>query len=196
MKDQNQTRAHILLATATALACLGLALPAQAHEGASHAGLMAGVLHPLLGIDHLLLLIAVGTLAAATTPLLLVWALGGGLIGAILGGLGAQLPGLELLAALAISAVGLLALIGKRTLRQGLIPTGSLVALSVALHALLHGQAAPTDGSTALWWTGILITSSLLSPGAYLLLRRLPAGWTRQLALLLVVLGGLAALSF
>lgn len=195
MKDLNQPQALALLGTAATVACLGLAMPAQAHDVASHAGLMAGVLHPLVGLDHLLLLVAVGGAAAALSPLLLGWALTGGLIGAGLASMASALPGLELLAALAISAVALLTLRRSPFRLQDSIPAGGIVALAVAVHAMLHGLEAPTGGGVALWWLGTLASSSLTAVGSYALLRRLPAGWTQRLALLLVVLGGAAALS-
>jgi urease accessory protein len=196
MKDLNQPRSLALLGGAMTLACLGLAGPAQAHTLPSQAGLLSGVLHPLLGVDHLLLLIAVGTAACALSPVLLAWALAGGLVGGVIGAMGGQLPGLELLAALAISAVGVLALQANRpSWVSSVTPAGAVVALSVTLHAMLHGQEVPADGSAALWWIGALVMSSVVCAGSYALLRRLPQGWTQRLALLLVVLGGMAALS-
>lgn len=195
MKDLNQPQTLTLLSGAAALACLALAGPAQAHNLSSHAGLTAGFLHPLLGVDHLLLLLAVGTAAAAMTPWLLAWALAGGLIGGVLGATGTHLPAQELLAALAISAVALLARQAKRPDHQSLGMAGSLVALAVALHAMLHGQEAPQDAGTTAWWLGALLTSALVGGGSFALLRRLPVGWTQRLGLLLVVLGGAAALS-
>lgn len=195
MKTLNQPQALTLLGAVSAVACLGLALPAQAHDAASHAGLLAGVLHPLLGLDHLLLLVAVGAAAAALSPLLMGWALAGGLLGAAVAGLASHLPGLEVIAALAIAAVALLALKRPQAQIQPLVPAGCLVALAVAVHAMLHGLAAPTDGGLVLWWLGALASSAAAAAGSYAVLRRLPAGWTQRLALLLVVLGGAAALS-
>ena len=194
-KVLNPSNAAVLLGAASALACLGLALPAQAHELGTHAGLASGVLHPLLGVDHLVMLIAVGAVAAAVAPMLLGWALAGGLIGALLGGLGLQVPGLELMAALAIAAVGLLVLNARRSTGIARIPAGSLVAAAVAVHAVLHGQAAPAEASAGLWWLGAAASSTLVVGASYLLLRRLPSGWIQRLGLLLVVLGGVAAMS-
>jgi len=81
------------------------ALPAGAH-GSADAGVMAGALHPLLGLDHLLLLVGVGLTAARFGPLLLGFALGGAVLGSVFGSFGGQLPAAEVLAALAVSAVG------------------------------------------------------------------------------------------
>ena len=61
----------IFAAFAAALAALAVVVsstPAQAHGGAAAGvgavGVMGGVLHPLLGVDHLSLLLAVGAAAA------------------------------------------------------------------------------------------------------------------------------------
>ena len=75
------------------------------------------------------------------------------------------------------------------------VEQGSLVAAAVAVHAMLHGQAAPAAASAGLWWLGAAASSTLVVGASYLLLRRLPSGWIQRLGLLLVVLGGAAAMS-
>jgi urease accessory protein len=59
---------------------------------------------------------------------------------------------------------------------------------------MLHGLQAPADGSAALWWLGAFACSVLVSGVSYLVLRRLPLSWTRAVALLLALFGGVAAL--
>ena len=54
---------------------------AMAHDSAT-GGVLAGATHPLLGFDHLLMLIAVGTAAASISSQLLLWALAGAVVGA------------------------------------------------------------------------------------------------------------------
>ena len=54
---------------------------------------MGGVLHPLLGLDHLILLLAVGASAAAISRELLFWAFAGALAGAAIGATGGVIPG-------------------------------------------------------------------------------------------------------
>ena len=168
--------------------------PAQAH-GIAHGGLATGFLHPISGVDHLMLLIAVGAAASYISAQLLLWALAGAIGGGVFGALGGTLPAQEFLAALAISAVAVLVL---RTLRSRQSPQlgacAALVAAAVAVHAMLHGLEAPADGSAALWWLGAFTGSVLVSGGSFLLLRRLPLTWTRGAALLLALCGGLAAL--
>jgi urease accessory protein len=183
-------------ALAAALLLLG-SLPAQAH-GVAGGGLLGGVLHPLFGLDHLCMLIAVGTAASFISSQLLLWALGGALLGAAFGFAGSSLPAAELLAALAISAVALVTLLASRLVRRTgttVLPlmAGISVAAGVAVHALLHGLEAPRDGSTLLWWGGALLSSVLVSGVSCLLFRRLPLAWTRFAALALLVAGAVLA---
>jgi len=185
----------ILLAGATACAAALLQVPALAHGGAT-ASAGAGLLHPLLGIDHLLLLIAVGAAAAVSSPWLLLWALGGAVVGGLLGSAGLQLPALESLAALAVAALGLWGLLAQR--RPGstdpLARVGAaLTSAAVLVHALLHGLEAPATGAVG-WWLMALISSVAVCGGTTLLLRRLPVAVSRWTAAGLLLLGlGLAA---
>lgn len=163
------------LAAASALLLPALLqLPAQAHGGAG-ATALAGLVHPLIGLDHLLMLIAVGAVAALQGPWLLLWALLGGVAGALLAQLGWVLPALELAATLAVLAVGSWALLQPRLRRQ--LPAtwldrgaGALVAAAVMLHALLHGLEAPSTAAAA-WWASALFSSALVCAGTLLWLR-------------------------
>jgi len=212
MNNSVSTRSLALLAGFSLLATLLLDQPAQAHGIAQAGGFaqaggiaqasgiaqggLAGFLHPITGADHLLLLIGVGAAGACISPQLLLWALAGALGGGIYGAIGGSLPGQELLAALAISALALLVL---RSLQPKQSPQlgfcAALVATAVAVHAMLHGLEAPAEGAAALWWLGAFAGSALVSGGSFLLLRRLPLAWNRGLALLLALSGGVAALA-
>ena len=193
MTQTFSARTLALFGGAAALALL-LDQPAQAH-GIAHGGIAAGFLHPISGADHLLLLIGVGAAASCISAQLLLWALAGAVGGGMFGAMGGTLPAQEFLAALAISAVAVLVL---RCLRSQQSPQlgacAALVASAVAVHAMLHGLEAPADGSAALWWLGAFAGSVLVSGGSFLLLRRLPLAWTRGVALLLALCGGVAAL--
>jgi urease accessory protein len=151
------------------------------------AGLLAGASHPLLGLDHLLLLLGVGGVAAYVSGSVLLFALAGALVGAVLGSFGGDLPGAEVWAALAVSSLGLLLLQLQRSQRSpqlGLV--GSLVAVAVAVHAMLHGQEA---SSTMTWWLGAGLASSAVVGGSFALLRRLNSRWTLALAACLSMAG-------
>ena len=182
------------IACLSALAVVLAAQPAQAH-GFADGGIAAGFLHPLLGTDHLLLLIGVGAAASYISGQLLLWALAGAIGGGVFGAMGGGLPAAEVIAALAISAVAVMVL---RSHRAGTAPAlgfcGALIATAVAVHAMLHGQEAPAGLAAASWWLGAFGGSLLVSGGSYLLLRRLPAHWTAKLALVLALIGGVLVL--
>lgn len=170
-----------LLAPAAAGLALSLlsALPAGAHSVAD-GGLLAGASHPLLGLDHLLLLLGVGGLASLVGAEVLLFALAGALLGSVIGVLGGQLPGAEVLAALAVTTLGVVLLQCQRSAQPpqlGLL--GSVVAAAVAVHALLHGQEASAAAS---WWLGAGLASAAVVGITYGVLRRCDGQWTRLLA--------------
>jgi len=133
---------HKILPRIAALAALGLSLPALAHPGHGGDGLatgfMAGFLHPLTGLDHLLALLAVGLWSrqqrhGAVLPpsFLVLMALGAST------GLGAALPALETSVAATVLLLGVLAAFALRV-----PPSVAVVAVSVCglLHGLAHGK--------------------------------------------------------
>lgn len=171
--------------------------PAFAH-GTAAGGALGGLTHPLLGLDHLFMLMAVGTAASFIASSMLLWALGGAFIGAALGFSGFTITSAEVMAALAISAVGALTLLAGRfanTTNTTVLTTvsGLVVAAGVSIHAMLHGLEAPKDSSTLLWWSGALISSALVCGSTYLLLKKLPASVTKAAAVAFLAIGGLLA---
>ena len=187
-------RPFALLAGATAAGLVLAAQPAQAH-GIAQGGFPSGWLHPLQGFDHLLLLMGVGMAAAAITPRLLLWALGGAVAGGVFGAFGGSLPGQELLAALAVSAMGLLVLVALQSRKAPRVGwCGALVAGSLAIHAMLHGLEAPTTAESALWWSGAALASVSVVGGSFLLFQRMPVGWLKAMAVGFAALGGGLAL--
>ena len=171
--------------------------PALAH-GTAAGGALGGLTHPLLGLDHLFMLMAVGTAASFISSQLLLWALGGAVIGAAFGFSGFTVASAEVMAALAISAVGALTLLAGRfakTSNATALTTisGVVVAGGVSVHAMLHGLEAPKDSSTLLWWSGALISSVLVCGGTYLLLKKLPVSVSRAAAVAFLAIGGLLA---
>jgi urease accessory protein len=119
------------------------ATPAHAHHAmggkmASTAfeGFLSGIAHPVIGIDHLAMIVAIGVLAAAMRP---GFALAGVFVIAAMGGtglhlLGWNLPGSEALVALSVLAVGVVL-----TLRK--TPNRALVLGICATTGVLHGYA-------------------------------------------------------
>ncbi|MBK8970854.1 MAG: HupE/UreJ family protein [Hahellaceae bacterium] len=145
------------------LALLTASSSVSAHTGhADSASFMAGVLHPLQGIDHLLALIAVGLLstrlsrnASLGLPLsfLLAMCLGLGLgINAL------PMAGMEQAIALSLVTGGLLLLI-TRTL-----PTAFQLALTggfALFHGFAHGVEMPA-GAVLGYAMGIVMASSIV----------------------------------
>ncbi|WP_415398689.1 HupE/UreJ family protein [Synechococcus sp. W4D4] len=181
------------LLTSTA-AGLGLSLlsvlPAGAHGTADH-GVLGGALHPLLGLDHLLMLVAVGLCAAQAGRQLLIYALAGALIGSVFGSFGGQLPGAEVLAALAVSAVATVLVLVLRGScgRQVLALT---VAGGLGLHAMLHGLES---SGTSLWWAGALLSSVAVVGTSAWLSQRFERSQVSLGAGLLALAGGLLAIA-
>lgn len=182
----------------SAMVALALgALPAEAH-GTAAGGFMAGLGHPLLGLDHLLMLLAVGVAASQLNILLLAWALGGGLVGALAGQGGWTWPVMESLAALAIVAVAALTLVwsgqghGDRVIQR---LSGLVVGIGLAIHGSLHGMEAPTGDTRLLWWAGVFLTSSLVCGSTAVLMSRMGQGWSKMLALTTLMAGGILILS-
>ena len=181
-----------------ALAAMALgALPSEAH-GTATGGALDGLVHPLMGVDHLLMLLAAGTAASQISLMLLPCALGGGVLGALLGSTGWTMPLLETLAALAIMGVASLTLQGGssgRGDRALQVISAGVVGGGMAIHGLLHGLEAPAGTTSLLWWAGALLSSAVVCGGTALLLRSLPRGWGRAMALAMLMAGGLAVLA-
>jgi len=132
------------LSLAVALGALLAAAPAEAHLlGAQGAGFAAGFGHPLLGLDHLIAMFAVGLWAAQQggraqwlVPAGFVLAMiAGGALG--MAGLGAALP-IETGIAASVLLLGLL------VASRAVLPAAAGMAV-VAVFALLHGHAHGTE---------------------------------------------------
>jgi urease accessory protein len=111
---------------------------AFAHPGHGDSGLIAGISHPIGGLDHLLAMLAVGLWAAQQKGAAR-WALpctfvGTMLIGGLLGFEGLELPALESGIAASVLALGLAVALAVR-------PPLSVAVGATALFALFHGVA-------------------------------------------------------
>jgi urease accessory protein len=149
---------------------------AVAHPGHDQAGLAAGLGHPLLGLDHLLAMLAVGWWAAQQLGAAR-WAmplsfLASMLLGGLLGFAGLQLPLLEGALAGSVLALGLLVAVAARLPLAIAIGLCSVLALS---HGLAHGLELPNATSPWSYATGFLLATALLHAGGYALVRYLPS---------------------
>lgn len=149
-----------------ALPCTVLALlaaPAMAHDGHHAAGLLAGLLHPLSGADHLLAMIAVGLWAAAQSqaarrwlPALFPIAM---LLGALAAAGGMALAGMESLIGLSVLALGMLTVF---SVRMPAWAGGLLLAAFALAHGQAHGLEMPADGSALAYFLGFSAATALL----------------------------------
>lgn len=157
-------RKATLLGLAVLVPATMAAGPALAHSvGNSAAGFMAGFLHPLSGLDHLLAMVSVGIwgaqLGAPAIWLLpiafpLIMAVGGAL-----GVIGVPLPAGELLIALSVVALGTLVASASR------LPTAaalSIVGLFAIAHGHAHGVELPGAADALAFTVGFVLATGLL----------------------------------
>ncbi|SFI09487.1 HupE/UreJ family protein [Methylobacterium brachiatum] len=137
---------------------------ALAHPGHGAAiGAEAGFLHPLMGADHVLAMVAVGLLAALRGGRAL-WALPLSFLvlmsaGAGLGMAGVALPYAETGIALSIVVFGVAAIVG---LRAPVALLASLVGVFAVFHGYAHGAEMPETASGLSFGFGFVAATALL----------------------------------
>lgn len=128
---------------AAAAVLFASAVPAFAHlDPAEHGSFMAGVTHPLFGMDHILAMVAVGlwaALLAQSEGSRALWLVPAAFVGAMCLGFAAALaatplPFVEPVILASVVVVGLLAAVALN------VPTGLAMAL-VGFFAFFHGHA-------------------------------------------------------
>lgn len=150
------------------------ALPAYAHhplggdtpETMLH-GLLSGIGHPLLGLTHMLFMVAIGLLFAlqpgATTSRVLLF-LGATCVGALVHVLGLDIPAVEQMMALGVAIAGLML-----AWRQLAILPGVLALACIA--GLLHGFAYAEDiigartGPLVSYFVGFVLIQGVILSG-------------------------------
>jgi urease accessory protein len=155
----------------TVLAAAIVPSAALAHAGHDVGSqLMAGVLHPLTGIDHVLMIVAVSAWASLRSSA------GRAVIAGCLGlfvGAGALLPvtgGRALEAAIALTVVGAGILLTTRR-RWPMRATGLLGAAFALIHGSAHGAEGPPDSS--LYIAGLTLATIALALAASFMATRL-----------------------
>lgn len=179
-------------AMSTLLAGLSLVFtaPAFAHVGHGETGgLLAGLAHPVLGIDHLLALLAMGLWSAALAArarLFIIPAVSLLMAASALAGLaGFALPHMETGIALSVLILGLMLSFALRQQMTGLL----LIALFTLFHGNAHGLEAPTGVSLATYFLGFTLASLALVGAGQWLGRTLSQGIALRLS------GGVLALA-
>jgi len=142
-----------------------LILPvAEAHTfGAYDAGLVAGLTHPFIGLDHFLAMVAVGIWAGQLggravwlVPLSFVSVMSAS---AALGSFGFTLPMLEPAIVCSVLVMGLLI---AGSVRLPTFSSVALVALFAVFHGYAHGLELPQTASPVLYGAGFVLTTTLL----------------------------------
>lgn len=169
-----------LLPLLTAVFLVAYASAASAHEGAGvTGGFISGFLHPILGWDHVIAMVAVGLWGAFLgnpaiwiLPVVfpLVMAFGGAL-----GVVGIPIPAVE--TGIAASAVVLGAMVAF-TVRPPIWMAAVIVGAFAIFHGHAHGTELPNAANPLAYSIGFVVSTGLLhlSGIAFGLLVRWPAG--------------------
>jgi urease accessory protein len=141
-----------------------LSLPAQAHTGAGTVhGFADGLLHPLMGVDHLLVMLAIGLWAALRGGKSL-WLLPVSFLLMMVAGAGICLAGVTVNAAETWVAVSVL-VSGLLVWGNYRIATGLAVVLVAGFalsHGYVHAAELQTETNVSTYALGFLLTTALL----------------------------------
>ena len=151
-------------AAPTMLLLVSLASPAMAHDGTGlTGGFAAGFIHPLLGFDHMLAMVAVGIWGAFLgRPLLYAlpmlfpaaMAVGGGV-----GMAGVPLPPVELGIAISVVVLGALIFLA---LRLPVLVACAVVGVFALFHGYAHGMELPSAADPIGYSVGFVLCTGLL----------------------------------
>ncbi|MBZ9557117.1 MULTISPECIES: HupE/UreJ family protein [unclassified Modicisalibacter] len=191
------------LARFLAPAALLVSASALAHPGAlghTHGGsFLAGLLHPLTGLDHLLAMVAIGLWSVRQSstlrrvmPLLIAL---GMIAGAALAWAGVPLVGVEFGIASSVLLAGILV---ACLVRLPTLAGGTLVFAFILLHGHAHGSELAPGASALTYAAGFLIASVTITLGGRLLggwLERHDSRWVRGLGVAIAGAGGAMLMS-
>ena len=181
MSERNKLQSVVLRAAAIAvvLTC-ATALPAEAHHmmgGQTPAtfmeGLLSGLGHPVIGIDHLAFIVAMGVAVGSAGLNLAIPALfiAASALGVALHVHGLALPGAEALVAISVLAAGTLIALG-RSIRTWL--WAALFAVAGLVHGYAFGESiyGAEASPLAAYLVGLAIVQAVIATGVALLARR------------------------
>lgn len=145
---------------------------AQAHPGHGSGGLTSGFTHPLLGWDHLLVMLAIGIWAAQKfgaarwqIPAAFVGAM---MLGGIAGALGLHVLGVEFLIMLSIPVVGWIVI---ERVKLPNTTSAALAAFFAFFHGLAHGAEMPASASAVSFVLGFAVATVLLQGLGFMVAR-------------------------
>ncbi|HWM32009.1 MAG TPA: HupE/UreJ family protein [Methyloceanibacter sp.] len=168
------------LAAFLAAVCLAAVSPASAHHmmdgdlpSTFTQGLLSGLGHPVIGLDHLAFLIAVGVAVGVgglslALPIVFVAA---SALGVWLHVLEFNLPGVELIVAASVVLIGVLVALGREL---PLAAWAALFGLAGIAHGYAYGESIVGAEPAPLWayLIGLVIIQSALSVGVAMITRR------------------------
>jgi urease accessory protein len=160
-----------LLAPAVALAHVG--------QGDVGGGFVAGIEHPVFGLDHVIAMVAVGMWGAqlgapaiwvlpVTFPVVMAF-------GGVLGVMGVPIPGIEI--GIAVSAIVLGGMVAFAA-RPPLWVAAVLVGIFAIFHGYAHGAELPESANAIAFAVGFVVATGLLHALGILIgvMHRWPAG--------------------
>lgn len=162
-------RTPLLMVAAALGGPLLLAAPAAAHTGRPAGGVLDGAVHPLLGLDHLLVMVAVGVLAATAPDRRVAWLVPVTFVGGVLAGGVAGLSGFEVSALEALIAASLVVLGGLLVTpaRSRALWLPLVVAASGAPHGFAHGSELPVGATPVAYVAGLVAMTATLHLTGY-----------------------------
>lgn len=182
MNAQRQFSRPLRIACAATLITLANASLAHAHHvmgGRTPAtlleGLLSGLGHPVIGIDHLAFIVAVGLAVgmAGLSMLIPAMFIAASVVGVALHVAGVTLPRAELIVALSVLLVGVLLATDRVSRQQGWL-WAALFCIAGLFHGYAYGKSIYGAEPTPLagYLAGLLIVQSAIATGVALLTRR------------------------
>lgn len=146
------------------------ALAAAHEESGKAAGFLAGLVHPVSGLDHVIAMVAVGLWGAVLGPPA-IWVLPVAFplvmaVGGLMALLGLPVPAVEVGIALSAIVLGMMVL---AELRPPLAVAAAIVAFFAIFHGHAHGRELPAGTSALLYSLGFVIATGLLHAAGILL---------------------------
>lgn len=196
-----QTRIRQLAVTAAGLGALVWGGSVWAHHPMGGVapttlgqGLLSGLAHPVIGLDHLAFILAIGVICALVGVRRLAYPvalIGATVLGALAHWFGASVPLVEFVIGASVIAAGVMLLRFPETLRLAAVP----VVVAALFHGIAYGEtiigAEPMP--VIAYLVGFGLIQSLLGGGAFLLTRWVMIRKPTRLRILRIGGGGMAA---
>lgn len=181
----------------TAAALLTASSAAMAHPGHADGGFTSGLLHPMLGLDHLLAMAAIGFWSVRqskhmknATP---AFVIGGMILGAMLAWSGLTMTGVETGITFSVLVAGILiATLAKLPTAVG----GTLVGTFMLFHGFAHGAEMPEGATLVVYLAGFSIATlaiTMVGRGLGALMLKADSRFSRGVGGVLAVAGAYLA---